>query len=1047
MKTRRGSSLWPSTLSGATMVNQYKPGDIVTSSMVRESDFIGVVRAVDPKINKVWVAWGGGAVSQHDPDEIHFEPHQSELVRDRMASRRDKTSSAKVADMVNPTESSIQTDFLSPEMEDLLNLQVGYEFYSAYLYFLAAAWLQSKGLVGFQNWMEKQGHDEIGHGMKVYKYLVDTGSTLELPEIPAPLAGWYSVAEVTRAVLDHEMSVTRKWKTIGNLAKQEDNPATEQMAQWFMTEQVEEEDAAVTLHQKVQMAGDGSGILIIDNDLKDRAPNAIKASVKTASVGERVMNVIAACNCIAKNDRLIAWVKGMDGRKSRRTAANPFSDPQFVGDPAEHGNETPISGGFSIMKNLAEQQRKEMTEEAKADSGQPRMAASLSNCTQGARVEISHGSGVDSGKKGTVVNKNEIKTDGRGIPTNAPGYKPVDWKNEVAVRLDDGTLITMYKNRLRDASSKVSAEVTKAEWEEALQVDRYLLKKMQDDLAKIQGGEKVETLTEEGAKSVIKGLEQTIANKEKLMKKFSASKKTAGYLQEKLPNLYQKAMHTYGNDPLYVAVLDADDMPSLKKAMDTLKSIRGSVALANLQFLLRSVLKEASESRSRQATGEMSLHDIKPGGDHYEWAQQIEKAARRIQKLTKGKLKFREIKPFDVYQGPYASMSDGKLWSGEEEGEFYFDYGWGHEGITGDPELIAAGWLSKSEGVTASLRSRRAMYWCSPTRTFRMTRREVVDNTAVCPKCRQPLDLESFTRSDRMYRCPQCSFKVPRSSVIVTSAADMKSRRAGAGVSHDVLYRRVVGALKEIIRDINEVFPASQLKYHDWAISGTVEGHQVKVYFTSIRASNAEVACLPVLVVDGKTYGGDSLGFDIPKELKGILGSVTASLKSRRGSTLVSMEFDTEEEKKKYEQEHDVRPGTKLTVNKTDQPSGADKPPRRKNDRPPNSWEVALGGKSKPVDAFKRLSDKGQDGWRGLTKQETDDFQEAEKVLGGNNDDDVFAFKKQLDKVKHAWKSGDTDDHMDHNRLNQALDSLESMHKKVIEKSKSRQQATQTKET
>jgi hypothetical protein len=32
--------------------------------------------------------------------------------------------------------------------------------------------------------------------------------------------------------------------------------------------------------------------------------------------------------------------------------------------------------------------------------------------------------------------------------------------------------------------------------------------------------------------------------------------------------------------------------------------------------------------------------------------------------------------------------------------------------------------------------------------------------------------------------------------------------------------------------------------------------------------------------------------------------------------SLVSMKFDTEEEKKKYQQEHNVRPGTKLTVKK-----------------------------------------------------------------------------------------------------------------------------------
>lgn len=34
---------------------------------------------------------------------------------------------------------------------------------------------------------------------------------------------------------------------------------------------------------------------------------------------------------------------------------------------------------------------------------------------------------------------------------------------------------------------------------------------------------------------------------------------------------------------------------------------------------------------------------------------------------------------------------------------------------------------------------------------------------------------------------------------------------------------------------------------------------------------------------------------------------------------LLSMEFDTEEEKKKYQEEHDVRPGTKLEVKKQEQ--------------------------------------------------------------------------------------------------------------------------------
>lgn len=163
-----------------------------------------------------------------------------------------------------------QTDFLSPEMEKALNDQLAYEMYSAYLYFMVSAWADSKGLTGFCGWFKKQGDDEIGHAMKIFKYLMDTGSPVTLPPIdsPAAVATFKEMADATRAVLDHEMKVTKRWQTIGELSKGEANLATQELAQWFMTEQVEEEDGAVKLHQKVQLADSGAGLLIIDSELK-----------------------------------------------------------------------------------------------------------------------------------------------------------------------------------------------------------------------------------------------------------------------------------------------------------------------------------------------------------------------------------------------------------------------------------------------------------------------------------------------------------------------------------------------------------------------------------------------------------------------------------------------------------------------------------------------------------------------------------------------------------------------------------------------------------
>ena len=70
--------------------------------------------------------------------------------------------------------------------------------------------------------------------------------------------------------------------------------------------------------------------------------------------------------------------------------------------------------------------------------------------TIGTKVQVTDDSGLSSGRCGTVVSPKEIKTDGQGKPINVSGaYKPVDWKREVAVRLENGKLTTMFKNRLK----------------------------------------------------------------------------------------------------------------------------------------------------------------------------------------------------------------------------------------------------------------------------------------------------------------------------------------------------------------------------------------------------------------------------------------------------------------------------------------------------------------------------------------------------------------------------------------------------------------------
>jgi hypothetical protein len=96
------------------------------------------------------------------------------------------------------------------------------------------------------------------------------------------------------------------------------------------------------------------------------------------------------------------------------------------------------------------------------------------------------------------------------------------------------------------------------------------------------------------------------------------------------------------------------------------------------------------EKKILKETGEMGQHDIEEGGEFYEAAQTLKKAAQHISKLSRGLLKFKKVYPFDKYQGPYAQCAiySGKsgfntwarLWfahgGGEEPGYYFLETGY-----------------------------------------------------------------------------------------------------------------------------------------------------------------------------------------------------------------------------------------------------------------------------------------------------------------------------------------------------------------------------------
>jgi ferritin len=134
-----------------------------------------------------------------------------------------------------------------------------------------SAFLASKNLSGFSNWMKVQFEEEQFHALKLYQYILDRGGKVELEKIEKPKTEWTNIVNVFEEVLAHEEKITSLINNLVDLAIQEKDHATVNMLQWFVEEQVEEEaNASDLLGQLKLIQGKGSGLYMIDKELKQR---------------------------------------------------------------------------------------------------------------------------------------------------------------------------------------------------------------------------------------------------------------------------------------------------------------------------------------------------------------------------------------------------------------------------------------------------------------------------------------------------------------------------------------------------------------------------------------------------------------------------------------------------------------------------------------------------------------------------------------------------------------------------------------------------------
>ena len=159
---------------------------------------------------------------------------------------------------------------ISEKMTSQLNSQLNAEFYSAYLYLGMSSWCANAGYKGSANWFMVQHEEERTHALKIYNYLLDQGSKIDLLAIEQPSVNYASLLECFESSFRHERKMTNSFNELCDLAIGEKDHASYGFFQWFVQEQIEEEVNVGEVVAKLKLAGDGNGVFMVDNQLSER---------------------------------------------------------------------------------------------------------------------------------------------------------------------------------------------------------------------------------------------------------------------------------------------------------------------------------------------------------------------------------------------------------------------------------------------------------------------------------------------------------------------------------------------------------------------------------------------------------------------------------------------------------------------------------------------------------------------------------------------------------------------------------------------------------
>ncbi|NJO88070.1 MAG: ferritin [Chloroflexia bacterium] len=168
---------------------------------------------------------------------------------------------------------------LKEKVEKALNDQIELEAYSSQLYLAMASWAEKSGYNGSAEFLYIHADEERIHMLKLFHYINDREGYAIVPALKQPPFKFDSIKAVFKEILDHERMISNKINELVSTCVEEKDFTTQNFLQWYVSEQIEEENLAKTNLDKLNLLGDAkANMYLFDKDMATRS----KASTGTA---------------------------------------------------------------------------------------------------------------------------------------------------------------------------------------------------------------------------------------------------------------------------------------------------------------------------------------------------------------------------------------------------------------------------------------------------------------------------------------------------------------------------------------------------------------------------------------------------------------------------------------------------------------------------------------------------------------------------------------------------------------------------------------------